>query len=174
MKNLLNEVKVQDQESNLVSWLCYPSYTLVKCDLLVPSFEYDCRVKIRTGEPTLIILDWFEFIIIKYCTNIQRRIHVKRLGLFSHWIIFPILTTRENFSSHRLKRFSRKCLNGNKDVNPGGDRGTYPPHFLDKGGHIYNYPLHFLQSSWQLKPNFFSLGAYGSIFTFTIFRYTLL
>ena len=34
-----------------------------------------------------------------------------------------------------------------KDVNPGEDRGTYPPHFLDRGGYIYNYPPQFFQSS---------------------------
>ena len=46
------------------------------------------------------------------------------------------------------------------------------PHFSDRGV-TYIIIHHFLQSSWELKPNFCSLGAYGSIFTFKIFRYTL-
>ena len=59
-----------------------------------------------------------------------------------------------------------------KDVNPGGIGGHIPP-VLGEGEYIYSYPLLFLSSSWQQKPNFCYPGTYGSIFTFTIFRYTL-
>ena len=61
VKNLLTRFEVKGQENALLSWLCYPSYALVKCDLLVPSSEYDCRLKLRAGE-----LNLFEFSMHAY------------------------------------------------------------------------------------------------------------
>lgn len=49
VKNLLIPVNVEGQENVLLSWLCYPSVTLIKGDLFVPSSKYDIRLKLRTG-----------------------------------------------------------------------------------------------------------------------------
>ena len=35
---------------NVVAWLCYPSTTIVKGEILMPHLKYDCRLKFRAGK----------------------------------------------------------------------------------------------------------------------------
>ena len=35
---------------NVVAWLCCPSTTLVKGEIIMPHLKYDCRLKFRAGK----------------------------------------------------------------------------------------------------------------------------
>ena len=49
VKNLLKQVFLEHHGEDLVAWLCYPSTTMVRGEIMTPCSKYDCRLKLRTG-----------------------------------------------------------------------------------------------------------------------------
>ena len=41
---------VLEEHEDVVAWLCYPSTTLVKGEIMMPHLKYDCRLKFRAGK----------------------------------------------------------------------------------------------------------------------------
>ena len=50
VKNLLKKVFLEGKGEKVVAWLCYPSSTIVRGDIIKPCSKYDCRLKLRGGK----------------------------------------------------------------------------------------------------------------------------
>ena len=48
VKNILKQVFLQGDDS-IKAWICYPSTSVVKDEILTPDSKYDCRMKLRVG-----------------------------------------------------------------------------------------------------------------------------
>ena len=48
VKNILSPVLLQG-DGSIKAWICYPSTSVVKDEILTPDSKYDCRMKLRVG-----------------------------------------------------------------------------------------------------------------------------
>ena len=48
VKNILRPVFIQDEDS-IRAWICYPSTSVLKGEIITPDSAYDCRMKFRAG-----------------------------------------------------------------------------------------------------------------------------
>ena len=49
VKNILRQVFLHDEKS-IMAWLCHPSSSCVRGEIMTPESQYDCRIKLRTGK----------------------------------------------------------------------------------------------------------------------------
>ena len=49
VKNILIPVFIQNDES-IKAWICYPSISCVRGEIMTPKSRYDCRMKLRAGK----------------------------------------------------------------------------------------------------------------------------
>ena len=48
VKNILSPVFL-DAEESIKAWICYPSVSVVRGEIMIPNSLYDCRMKLRAG-----------------------------------------------------------------------------------------------------------------------------
>ena len=48
VKNILTPVFFQS-EDGIKAWICYPSTSFLKGEIMTPNSQYDCRIKLRAG-----------------------------------------------------------------------------------------------------------------------------
>ena len=48
VKNILTPVALQAEEG-IKAWICNPSVTVLREEIMTPNSEYDCRLNLRTG-----------------------------------------------------------------------------------------------------------------------------
>ena len=48
VKYILRPVFVQDEDS-IKAWICYPSTSVLRGEIITPDSKYDCRMKLRAG-----------------------------------------------------------------------------------------------------------------------------
>ena len=48
VKYILEKVSVRADE-DIDAWICYPSTTVLRGEILTPNSLYDCRIKLRAG-----------------------------------------------------------------------------------------------------------------------------
>jgi hypothetical protein len=49
VKNILIPVFIQNDES-IKAWICYPSTSCLRGEIMTPKSQYDCRMKLRAGK----------------------------------------------------------------------------------------------------------------------------
>jgi hypothetical protein len=50
VKNILNPVSFEAVEGNdIKAWICCPSTTILRGEIMIPNSRYDCRMKLRAG-----------------------------------------------------------------------------------------------------------------------------
>ena len=48
VKNILNKVILKDDKS-IKAWICHPSTSVLRGEIMIPTSRYDCRMKLRAG-----------------------------------------------------------------------------------------------------------------------------
>jgi hypothetical protein len=48
VKNILRQVFLQAEEG-IKAWICYPSTSCLRGEIMTPNSSYDCRIKLRAG-----------------------------------------------------------------------------------------------------------------------------
>ena len=48
VKNILRQVSLQAEEG-IKAWICYPSTSCLRGEIMTPNSSYDCRIKLRAG-----------------------------------------------------------------------------------------------------------------------------
>ena len=48
VKYILKQVFIQDEDS-IRAWICYPSTSVLRGEIMTPNSKYDCRIKFRAG-----------------------------------------------------------------------------------------------------------------------------
>ena len=96
VKNLLKKVFLEGKGENVVAWLCYPSSTIVRGNIITPCSKYDYRLKLRGGKRhakvsvvrrkilILHMLSYYKVILNAVVSPSQKnRLHI--LSLPGHW-----------------------------------------------------------------------------------------
>ena len=48
VKNILKQVFLHE-ENGIKAWICYPSSSILRGEIITPNSTYDCRMKLRAG-----------------------------------------------------------------------------------------------------------------------------